>query len=304
MKKIAGAILFLLAFNCFISSASALNLEYYEIKSTVKEDMTVSSIITLSSNSSVDSFDYKLKYAVYKLEVRSYYAPIECKNRITDTTTISCNFTDFQNYNNTKIEITFDTNEMNKKADNDYDFSHFVPMEMSTKRFFNIVYLPPTSTLVNDVPNESFSPRNGQILSDGKHIMVYWERENVEKGEDLYFSINYKLPSDNIQNVYSTGIMVVIAVIIIASLGIYYVRSTRRQDSVKVLMPLMKGDEKVVIEILNKNGGSVNQKVIVRESDFSKAKVSRIIAGLKERGVVGVESMGRTNKITLKIKRW
>ncbi len=68
-------------------------------------------------------------------------------------------------------------------------------------------------------------------------------------------------------------------------------------------MPLLKGDEKVLVDILNKHNGSVNQRVIVRESDFSKAKVSRLVAGLKERGIVDVEILGRTNKVTLKLKR-
>jgi uncharacterized membrane protein len=187
-------------------------------------------------------------------------------------------------------------------VDENHELGYFVPMEENAKRFFNIVYLPPTATLATEMPNESFSPRDGTTLSDGRHIMVYWERLNLEKGEDIYFSISYKMPPSQNGNIIDIALTVIIAVIIIASLGIFYVRTSRRQDSMKVMMPLMKGDEKVVIDILSKHGGSVNQKVIVRESDFSKAKVSRIIADLKERNIVSVESMGRMNKITLKLR--
>ena len=45
------------------------------------------------------------------------------------------------------------------------------------------------------------------------------------------------------------------------------------------------------------------QKVLVRETDFSKAKVSRLVKSLSERGVLEVEPMGRTNKIKLKIEK-
>lgn len=301
--KIAGVILFLLAFNCFFTPVNALNLDYYGIDSRIKEDMTVLNVITLTFDSSIDNFDYKLKYAVSNVKVDSEFAPVECDTKVTDTTTISCRFLNHENYKKANVKISFEAIDIVKKMDNDYEFSNFVSMDNDASRFFNIIYLPPTATLVTDVPNESFSPKSGKTLSDGKHIMVYWDKENLKNGDDLFFSVTYRLPSDNIGNVYNVGLMVVIAVIIIASLGIYYVRTTRRQDSFKMVMPLMKGDEKVVIDILNKHGGSVNQKVIVRESDYSKAKVSRIIAGLKERGIVDVESLGRMNKVTLKLKK-
>ena len=41
----------------------------------------------------------------------------------------------------------------------------------------------------------------------------------------------------------------------------------------------------------------------MRETDFSKAKVSRLVKNLKERGVVDIEPVsGRENRIILKIK--
>ncbi|UCC91632.1 MAG: hypothetical protein JSV39_04995 [Candidatus Aenigmatarchaeota archaeon] len=298
--KISGAILFLLAFNCFFWPVQALNLDYYGIESRINNDMTVSNVITLSSNSSVPNLDYKLKYRVFNVLVESEHAPVECETQVTDTSLISCSFTDFENYDRTGIKIQFDTIDIVKVVDENYDFSHFVLVENGVDIFFNIVFLPETAILVADVPNESFSPGTGNTLSDGKHIMIYWDREDLKKGEDLYFSVTYKMP---VGSPYDIGIMVVIAVLIIVSLGVVYMRTTHRHRSVKVIMPLLKGDEKIVVEILSKHEGSVNQRVIVRESDFSKAKVSRLVAGLKERGIIDVEVLGRTNKVTLKVKR-
>ncbi len=299
-SKILGMILFLSAVNCFFSSVNALNVDYYGIESRIQNDGNVLNVITLTLNSSVPNLDYKLKYRVFNIRIESEHAPVECETQVTDTSLISCNFEGFENYDRTKIKIRFDTRDIVKEVDENYDFTHFVPIEWGIENFFNIVYLPETAILVTDLPNESFSPRNGKTLSDGKHIMVYWDRENLEGGEDLFFSINYKLP---VGGVYDIGIMVLIAVLIIVSLGVVYIRATRKHGSVEVIMPLLKGDEKVLVDILNKHNGSVNQRVIVRESDFSKAKVSRLVAGLKERGIVDVEILGRTNKVTLKLKR-
>ncbi len=305
MKKprIAAALLFLLALNCFIWPAKAQNLDYYGIESWIQEDTTILNVVTLTFNSSVESMEYKFKARISNVTVESKYAPADCETRAGEMSSVSCDFINYKNYDGAKIEISFLSDEITQKAEEVYEFNRFVPIETGTNRFFNIVYLPPTATLVTDAPNESFTPRNGKTLSDGKHIMVYWDKESVENGEDMYYAVTYRLPPSNMGSIWDIGITVVIAVILIASLGVFYVRTTRKQDSIKVLMPLMKGDEKVVIEILLKHEGSANQKVIVRESDFSKAKVSRIITGLKERGIVEVQSLGRTNKITLKIKK-
>jgi uncharacterized membrane protein len=291
-----------MAANCFISPVKALNVDYYGIENRIQEDTTVLSVVTLTFNSSLPELQYRIKYRVSNVQAQSEFAPVDCKTQVTDTTLITCTFASHENYAETKLKLAFSTNEIIKMVDENHELGYFVPMEENAKRFFNIVYLPPTATLATEMPNESFSPRDGTTLSDGRHIMVYWERLNLEKGEDIYFSISYKMPPSQNGNIIDIALTVIIAVIIIASLGIFYVRTSRRQDSMKVMMPLMKGDEKVVIDILSKHGGSVNQKVIVRESDFSKAKVSRIIADLKERNIVSVESMGRMNKITLKLR--
>ncbi|MEE9323132.1 MAG: hypothetical protein V3U72_01170 [Candidatus Aenigmarchaeota archaeon] len=298
--RISGVILFLLAFNCSFWPVQALNLDYYGIESRIQSDTNVLNVVSFIFNSSIQNLDYKLKYRIFNVKVESEYAPVECETHVTDTSLISCSFVNFENYDSAKIKIQFHTRDILKEVDENYDFSHFIPIEGEVDRFFNIIYLPETAILVTDVPNESFSPGGGITLSDGKHIMIYWDKENLKKGDDVYFSVTYKMP---VGGVYDIGIMVAIALVIIVSLGAVYMRTTHKQRSMKVIMPLLRGDEKVVVDILNQHKGSINQRVIVRESDFSKAKVSRLIAGLKERGIVNVEVLGRTNKVTLNVKR-
>ena len=47
----------------------------------------------------------------------------------------------------------------------------------------------------------------------------------------------------------------------------------------------------------------IDQRDVVRETDFSKAKVSRIIKDLEERGLVSKISKGRKNIIKLSMKK-
>jgi len=174
-------------------------------------------------------------------------------------------------------------------------------VDLPVERAFSIIYLPETATLKANVSNESFTPRYGKVLSDGRHIMVYWERENVKKGDDLEFSIMYKMPM-GAGSLYDVAIVMILAMVLITIIAVGYVKRVHRESSVKVVMPLLKEDEKKIIDILTERKGKAIQRVLVRESDFSKAKVSRLVASLKERGIVDVEHLGRTNRVTLKLK--
>ena len=54
-------------------------------------------------------------------------------------------------------------------------------------------------------------------------------------------------------------------------------------------------------QIIKKEGkNEVDQRKIVAQVGFSKAKVSRIVQSLVGRGIVDVERVGKRNKITLK----
>ena len=48
----------------------------------------------------------------------------------------------------------------------------------------------------------------------------------------------------------------------------------------------------------------MNQRKIVQETNLSKAKVSRVVKSLVERGVIEVERIGRTNKLKILKKKF
>ena len=65
-------------------------------------------------------------------------------------------------------------------------------------------------------------------------------------------------------------------------------------------MKILKNDERKVIDIIKERGGMCKQRVIVRETDFSKAKVSRLVKDLEERGLLRTEKAGRSKKVYIK----
>ncbi|MBI4896125.1 MAG: hypothetical protein HY832_01095 [Candidatus Aenigmarchaeota archaeon] len=64
-------------------------------------------------------------------------------------------------------------------------------------------------------------------------------------------------------------------------------------------MPILTEHERKVLEIVIRDK-KVDQRKVVKETDFSKAKVSRIVQDLLLRGVLEKVRKGRTNILTLK----
>jgi cell division protein FtsL/predicted transcriptional regulator len=63
----------------------------------------------------------------------------------------------------------------------------------------------------------------------------------------------------------------------------------------------LKEDERIVMNVLRMKHGSCTQATLRVVTDFSKARLSRIISELDERGVITKVQQGRKNLVTLKV---
>ena len=72
-----------------------------------------------------------------------------------------------------------------------------------------------------------------------------------------------------------------------------------RGRAVEVAMRLLEPDEKRVVEALVAAGGSMLQKDISHELEFSRVKTHRVLVRLLKRGVVTAEKHYNTNRIEL-----
>ena len=73
-----------------------------------------------------------------------------------------------------------------------------------------------------------------------------------------------------------------------------------KRHKVKNILPVLTEGERKIMEILLREKGTIDQRTIVKETDFSKAKVTRVINDLEKRGLVDKISRGRKNLIKLK----
>ncbi len=286
------------------STVNALELQYYGIESHIEKDFTVSNTIRLIFNSSISEFKYKIPYNVKNLRVTSKDAELYCDPVVDeDRTILYCNLQ--KHYENlTQIKITFVTNNNIKRHKNWFEFVMRYYVQYPTKRLSSTIYLPQTASLSGEI-NESFSPVYGKTFTDGKRIIIYWEKQNLEEDDIMEYSINYVLPQlkEPINN-FLISILTLFIVLVMIIIAFYIKKGGIAESTIKAIIPILTKDEKMVVEVLENHGGETGQKVIVRETDFSKAKVSRLINSLKERGVVRVEPLsGRENKVILLLKR-
>ena len=127
---------------------------------------------------------------------------------------------------------------------------------------------------------------------------------NLTVGETMQFSVLYTMPLTG-GPLFNVIIVSLTMIIILVMIGItfYIKKSTTKtvKETAEIVSSVLNEDEKKVVDIVKNNKGEIIQRNIVRETDFSKAKVSRIVNNLKERNVLEIIPMGRKNKVKIKI---
>lgn len=191
---------------------------------------------------------------------------------------------------NTSIIIEYDSDDV-KMQSGYYLFSNSFKILNSTKAISVLVKLPEGSGL-REPTEKSYSPTGALIGSDGRRPIINWV---VSDPSSDRFDISIAFERI-MENVFPFGIALALIIILFSGLGLFY-QFYWRGKGVSLIMPVLKKDEKMIFNAIMKNGSGINQKVIVRESGYSKAKVSKVLKSLQERGLIKLERVGRTNKV-------
>jgi hypothetical protein len=305
MKGVIVSVVLMLSIMVMSSQASALGLKYYGIEDTINEDLTVSNMITLKFDSPITHLDYNLDFRIEDFEHEADFELADCVViESASQSTISCDFIGMTEQRNTLV-LKFNTRNVIRKIGDNLRFTVNYGISLPIERSFTIIKLPQNSILAGTVANESYSPSTGGILTDGKRIMVYWEEEGLTSGDSLQFSVLYSIPTLGTLNNFVIAAVTFVVIIVMVGIAVYIRRGSESEEAVQdAVKSVLNRDEKRLVDILQKHEGKAGQKVIVRESDFSKAKVSRVVKGLKSRGIVGTEPIsGRENRVILRIDK-
>ncbi len=173
-----------------------------------------------------------------------------------------------------------------------------------TQELVYIIKLPPGAIIPEEKEASFFmSPPADQIYSDGRRIILRWDRNGLGEGSEPFdISVMMKPLQKSTPWAWIAG-----AVLIVLA-GWYIFRRKKRGSAGKpsgeyaahtALLP----EEQKVVEIiknhLKESGDGIWQKQLQLQSGLSKVKVSRILQRLEKRGVVRKEEWGNTNKVYL-----
>lgn len=208
---------------------------------------------------------------------------------------IACSGTPAQNL---AIRFNYQTSDFIRSAGNsqyifeaDFSIGPIVPQSIV------IVTLPEGAIVVqkNGIPVLESFPQNLTILSDGQRIILAWQLQNTDS---LRMNVLYQQIQPPINPNYV--IALIVAIIFGAAFVVYYFSRKRAEN---IIFTVLDPIERQILDEIIKAGDEVNQKQIVLKTNLSKAKVSKVVKSLEQRGLIEVKHLGRTNKLKFVRKR-
>ena len=132
----------------------------------------------------------------------------------------------------------------------------------------------------------SFRPSDAVLLSDGQRIVLLWNEKNATGAS---FSVKFNMPDNG-----SSFLFGAIALLTGISVLLYlYFRERTREE----FMQGFREDEKKTIDYLREKKVAL-QSDLQKEFRFSRAKSTRIVSVLEQKGLVRKQRYGRTNRLS------
>ena len=282
MKKKVLLFLVMLVLVCRIARAAS----YFGVENTIEGNLINVQITILTDE---ELFEFKVFG-----NVRNLTSNADCK--VADRQ-ISC-----KRLNTTSINIRFQSDSFLEFQGNVYKFYQQFLLP-STNRVTSLITLPVGHVVANT--SDAVYPKKYSMLSNGRNILVFWEIENVSSLQPVAFQVYYQPLEIPEKKDYSLFYGLAIIAVSLFAFALLYIRKTREAKKEikpeKVVLKVLDKYERKVFEIVKK-AGSIKQGKIVELAQLSKAKVSRVVKSLEEKGLLKSERRGRTKIIRLRKK--
>lgn len=289
MKSYLLVAIFLLA-----ATADAA-LTVWDVQTSINDDGSSDWVATLTYNITTTKSDYFVLSRATNIEVFGDGNPLDCEVTYDIGTSIVCNEISAK-----EVIYRFHVKGLVSNLQNLKIFRYQFSVTQAVDKMQVSIKFPLGTALVEDLKLagtglKPFEPDFGREGSDGRRIFVSWSFDKPELGQSINVYAIYEILSGFDQFTVFAVILVLIILVFIAIVSLVF-----RKHSVRDILPVLTEGERKVMEILLREKGEADQRIIVKETDFSKAKVSRIINDLMHRGLVEKVSKGRKNLIKLK----
>lgn len=321
LKKIflTSTFIFLFSLSFVFVSANQVVFESYietaemEQKNNVHE--TIEAIINI--NGSQNFINFSLIPSISNLQVFFDDDSINCEATIKiGGTEILCHFEKpISGKHFLKAEFDSDYPLISLK-ENKLMFRTNYKQFIETKNFIFILKLPLGYIIPEEPGKDKFffiSPKADSLYSDGQRIILRWE----ERPLDEKFEVSVISEPLKSKLKFGNAILILALIVFITFLIIYFKKkikyekekikkkkfSAKKKPKTEIIEEyLMESEKKVIDELKNADKKELWQKQLQLKTEFSKAKLSRIIRNLEARNIIQKIPYGNTNKIKLKFK--
>lgn len=255
--------------------------------------------VTFDPNSTIKTFTLPLFYDIQNLKADANFGNVSCSQQKKPFgSQIDCEVS--PTYDKRMLTLEYDSFDLVTKVDKQFLYKQEFTIPLETAQLSFKTMLPEGMFLSSGGVFQQYLPASGEKGSDGRRIFVSWRKENLTAGESFDTQVSYEASSDNsqIMALFAGGLLGLGAIIVALIVGFWFFFK-RFKRNIKIVLPVLKGDEKTIMELIIRDRGNTNQKLLVRESNFSKARVSKILKSLQERGIVKLEREGRGNNVYL-----
>jgi len=289
------AIALLSFFVIVLFSAAVLAQLQYSVNTVLNEKGRSFVKLMITFPGPEETFNFTIKGNVENFNASSNAGPVSCelKNGLITPVHCSLNLTE----NKRTVYIDYETSSFVKISDR-YFFDGDFSLNREIGTIAVSITLPEGMTPAKDI--EGIFPSNATMIwnPQGGKVNLIWSLNDIPADRILRFQILYeKLQTSGFQLWY-----IVFPVIAIVTIIIVILIKKMRGKSKEIVLSVLDEFERKVMDSIIASGGTVNQRKVVQETNLSKAKVSRVVKSLEERGLIEVERLGRTNKLKARKK--
>jgi len=292
---------FLLSF-LLLANISFAQIQYYGIDTTVNDKGKAFVKLTITFAKPEKNLKFNIIGRIENFTATSIAGPVNCDVESGAITFINCDIPMTQEKRT--VEISFETDDFVKKFEDKFYFDADLSLNKPVDQVYATVKLSEIFRLADqDLADKISFPQNVTTISEfGRRIMIVWKLSNMIESQPLRFQFFY----EEIQPpaIFSIRLRYFVVLGVVASSIIIYLIYRFKRKPEKLILSVLDDFERKVVDVIVASGGTVNQKKVVQETNLSKAKVSRVVKSLVERGVIEVERLGRTNKLKLIKKKF
>ena len=269
-------------------------LRSLDIEIALQDDGSAKWRVEMAYTEPVVHTAYLVLARVEDVDVKVGDIPIECTaERLDIGTVLECPAAD-----GSLIVYSFKTPDIIRRIGEFQNFAYTFRISNPMDFFALKISLPLGGVLADPAKLEGtglapFRPSFGREGSNGRLILVSWELPAPRVGDVIDASVLYEqLAREEVP----ASILTVAALAILVAGGLGWLWYSRNRP--ERLLPALGDRERPVMELIIKHK-TVDQRDIVRAMNWPKAKVSRAIRVLADRGLIEALPKGRTKEVRL-----